>query len=66
MADKTIAARLCPGGRLRMERLLRVLASGRVDPTPMTTDTFPFDDMGRAFEVSDKKLDNVIKPLITF
>ena len=66
MADKTITTGLCPGGRLRMERLLRVLESGRVDPTLMTTHTFKFDDMERAFEVSDKKLDGVIKPLITF
>jgi len=66
MADKTIATGLCPGGRLRMERLLRVLEGHRVDPTLMTTHTFAFDDMERAFEVSDKKLDDVIKPLITF
>jgi threonine dehydrogenase-like Zn-dependent dehydrogenase len=66
MADKTIATGLCPGGRLRMERLLRVLDSNRVDPTHMTTHTFGFDEMERAFEVSDKKLDDVIKPLITF
>jgi threonine dehydrogenase-like Zn-dependent dehydrogenase len=66
MADKTIATGLCPGGRLRMERLLRVLESGRLDPTLMTTHTFAFDDMERAFEISDKKLDNVVKPLITF
>ena len=66
MADKTIATGLCPGGRLRMERLLRVLESGRVDPTHMTTHRFSFDDMERAFEVSDQKLDGVIKPLITF
>jgi hypothetical protein len=32
----------------------------------MTTHTFGFDDMERAFEVSDQKLDDVIKPLITF
>jgi threonine dehydrogenase-like Zn-dependent dehydrogenase len=66
MADKTIRTGLCPGGRLRMERLLRVLQGGRVDPTQMTTHTFSFDEMERAFEVSDKKLDDVIKPLITF
>jgi isopropanol dehydrogenase (NADP+) len=34
MADKTIATGLCPGGRLRMEQLLRVLEGKRVDPTP--------------------------------
>jgi threonine dehydrogenase-like Zn-dependent dehydrogenase len=66
MADKTIATGLCPGGRLRMERLLRMLASNRVNPSHMTTHTFPFDDMERAFEVSDKKLDDVVKVLITF
>ena len=72
MADMTIATGLCPGGRLRMERMerllrvLRVLESGHLDPTLMTTHTFAFDDMEQAFEVSDKKLDGVIKPLITF
>ncbi|HKR68724.1 MAG TPA: NAD(P)-dependent alcohol dehydrogenase [Streptosporangiaceae bacterium] len=66
MADKTIATGLCPGGRLRMQRLLRVLETKRVDPTLMTTHTFDFDDMERAFEVSDQKLDDVIKPLIRF
>ncbi len=66
MADKTIATGLCPGGRLRMSRLLRVLEGKRVDPTLMTTHTFKFGEMERAFEVSGKKLGNVIKPLIVF
>jgi threonine dehydrogenase-like Zn-dependent dehydrogenase len=66
MADKTIATGLCPGGRLRMERLLRVLETKRVDPTLMTTHTYKFDEMERAFEVSDKKLEDVVKPLIVF
>ncbi|WP_433432579.1 NAD(P)-dependent alcohol dehydrogenase [Nonomuraea sp. CA-141351] len=66
MADKTITTGLCPGGRLRMERLLRILATKRVDPTHMTTHTFRFDEMERAFEISDKKLEDVVKVLITF
>ena len=66
MGGKTIETGLCPGGRLRMERLLRVLEAKRVDPTAMTTHTFEFDDMGQAFEVADKKLDDVIKALIVF
>ena len=65
MADKTIATGLCPGGRLRMDRLLRVLETKRVD-TLMTTHTFPFDQMERAFEVADKKLEDVVKVLIRF
>ncbi len=66
MAEKTITTGLCPGGRLRMERLLRVLEMKRVDPTLMTTHTFPFDEMEKAFEIMDKKLDGVLKPLIVF
>jgi threonine dehydrogenase-like Zn-dependent dehydrogenase len=66
MADKTIATGLCPGGRLRMDRLLRVLEGRRVDPTLMTTHTFGFDEMERAFEVADKKLDDVVKVLVRF
>ncbi|MEV4800287.1 NAD(P)-dependent alcohol dehydrogenase [Nonomuraea sp. NPDC049421] len=66
MADKTITTGLCPGGRLRMERLLRILEGKRLDPTQMTTHTFRFEEMERAFEVADKKLDDVVKVLITF
>jgi isopropanol dehydrogenase (NADP+) len=66
MAEKTITTGLCPGGRLRMERLLRIIEGKRVDPTLMTTHTFAFDDMERAFEVMDQKLDGVLKPLIVF
>ncbi len=66
MAEKTITTGLCPGGRLRMQRLLRILEMKRVDPTLMTTHTFPFNEMERAFEVMDKKLDGVLKPLIVF
>jgi threonine dehydrogenase-like Zn-dependent dehydrogenase len=66
MAGKTIATGLCPGGRLRMERLLRVLESKRLDPTLMTTHTYRFGEMERAFEVMDQKLDDVVKPLIMF
>ena len=64
MAGKTIATGLCPGGRLRMDRLLRVLEMNRVDRTLMTTHMFRFDEMERAFEVADRKLDNVVKVLM--
>nr|BBH92191.1 NAD(P)-dependent alcohol dehydrogenase [Thermogemmatispora argillosa] len=66
MAEKTITTGLCPGGRLRLERLLRLLQQKRVDPTPLTTHTFPFEEMERAFEMMDQKLDGIIKPLIVF
>jgi threonine dehydrogenase-like Zn-dependent dehydrogenase len=66
MNDKTIRTGLCPGGRERMGRLLRFLATGRVDPSPMTTHEFPFSDIEAAFGLMDRKEDGIIKPLIRF
>ena len=66
MAEKTIRTGLCPGGRLRMERMLQLIRSGRIDPTRMTTHTFGFDQLEQAFTTMDRKLDGIIKPLITF
>jgi len=66
MNDKAIHTGLCPGGSERMSRLMRLLESGRIDPTPMTTHTFSFDDIGPAFELMTNKGDGIIKPLITF
>ena len=66
MAEKTIRTGLCPGGRLRMERLLRLLQGGRVDPTRLTTHTVRFEDLGKAFDMMEHKRDGIIKPLILF
>jgi isopropanol dehydrogenase (NADP+) len=66
MNDKTIRTGLCPGGRERMSRLLRFLATGRVDPTPMTTHRFRFSEIETAFRMMDRKEDGMIKPLIQF
>lgn len=66
MGDKTIRTGLCPGGRERMQRLLRLLENGRVDPTPLTTHTFKFSEMEKAFQMMKNKEDGMIKPLIVF
>ena len=66
MNDKAIHTGLCPGGSERMKRLLRLLESGRIDPTPMTTHTFGFDRIGEAFSMMITKDDGIVKPLITF
>jgi threonine dehydrogenase-like Zn-dependent dehydrogenase len=66
MAEKTIRTALCPGGRLRLQRLLRLLQRGRIDPTGMTTHIFPFAQLPTAFDIMTKKADGVIKPLIVF
>ena len=66
MNDKAIHTGLCPGGSERMNRIFRLLQSHRIDPTPMTTHTFAFDDVQRAFDMMVSKADGIIKPLITF
>jgi threonine dehydrogenase-like Zn-dependent dehydrogenase len=66
MGDKTIRTGLCPGGRVRLERLLRLLEADRVDPTPMTTHEFPFEETDEAYRLMESKEDDVVKPLIDF
>ncbi len=66
MSDKTIRTALCPGGAERMQRLMRLIRTGRVDPLPMTTHRFNFADIARAFKMMQTKEDGMIKPLITF
>jgi threonine dehydrogenase-like Zn-dependent dehydrogenase len=48
-----------------MERMLQLVRNGRVDPTRMTTHTLTFDQLEQAFTMMDRKLDWIIKPLIT-
>jgi threonine dehydrogenase-like Zn-dependent dehydrogenase len=66
MAEIDVATGLCPGGRLRLERLLRLLERDRVDPTKMTTHEFGFEDIDEAFRLMETKEDGIIKPLVEF
>lgn len=66
LGDKTIRTGLCPGGRERMARLIRLLEVGRVDPRPLTTHRFAFDQVDQAFRLMETKEDGIIKPLISF
>ena len=66
MSDKTIRTGLCPGGAERMKRLMRLIVSGRVDPSPMTTHRFAFGDIEKAFLLMKTKEGGIFKPLITF
>ncbi|MCU4800894.1 NAD(P)-dependent alcohol dehydrogenase [Halobacteria archaeon HArc-gm2] len=66
MAEKDIVTDLCPGGRLRISRMLRLIETDRVDPTKMTTHEFDFEEIETAFDMMDTKEDGMIKPLIHF
>jgi threonine dehydrogenase-like Zn-dependent dehydrogenase len=49
-----------------MHRIFRLMQTGKVDPTPMTTHEFGFDEIERAFAMMQNKEDGIIKPLIHF
>ncbi len=66
MSDKVIRTGLCPGGNVRMSRLLGLIEYGRVDPSPLTTHTFDFDDVDKAVRMMETKEDGIMKPLIRF
>jgi threonine dehydrogenase-like Zn-dependent dehydrogenase len=59
--DINILTTSCHGGKERLRRLLLSLKSKRMDMTPLITHRFRFDDIGKAYEVFDKKLENVLK-----
>lgn len=66
MSDITIRTALCPGGGERMKRLFRLIEAQRVDPTLMTTHTFKFGEIEKAFHMMETKENGIIKPLIDF
>ena len=66
MGDKTIMTGLCPGDAERMKRLMRLLETGRVDPTPVKTHRFQFAEIEKAFHMMQTKEDGMLKPLNLF
>ncbi len=64
LGDHTIVTTLCPGGKERMDRLMRVVESGRFDPTPLITHRFSLDEIGEAYRIFSNRLDGVLKVAI--
>lgn len=65
LGDHTIRTSLCPGGKERMRRLMEVVASGRVDTTPLVTHRFALDDIEAAYDLFANQRDGVLKVAIT-
>lgn len=62
--DKRILTTLCPGGRERMRRLMALVASGRVDLTPLITHRFALDDIHEALDLVASHRDDVLKVVL--
>lgn len=65
LGDYRIVTTLCPGGKERMRRLMAVVASGRVDVSPLVTHRFRLDDIEAAYELFANQRDGVMKVAIT-
>ena len=61
LADQRIVTTLCPGGKERMRRLLSLVATGRIDLTPLVTHSFSLDDISDAYELFSRQGDGVLK-----
>ena len=64
LGDYTIVTTLCPGGKERMERLMRMVETGRFDPTPLITHRFTLDEIAEAYDFFSNRRDGVLKVAI--
>jgi alcohol dehydrogenase (NADP+) len=65
MAERNIMTGLCPGGRVRMERLAEVVMHGRMDPSLMATHIFRgFDQLEKALLLMKETSRDLIKPVV--
>lgn len=65
MANKTIRGGFCPGGALRIQKMLNMVKYHSVDTTKLITHRFHgFDNIEAAFNMMDQKPRDLIKPVI--
>ena len=65
LGDHTIVTTLCPGGKERMRRLMDVIASNRLDTSPLVTHRFSLDRIEQAYDLFANQRDGVLKVAIT-
>ena len=64
LLDQTVVATLCPGGKERMSRLMRLVSTHRIDLTPLFTHGFPLEKISEAYELFSSHKDGVLKVAI--
>lgn len=64
LADQTIVTTLCPGGKERMHRLMRLVETRRINLRPLLTHTFTLDHILEAYDLFQARKDGVLKVAI--
>jgi len=65
MSDITIRGGFCPGGALRMKKMLNLIKNGRIAPEKLLNYKFEgFDKIKDAFILMDEKPKDLIKPVV--
>lgn len=64
LSDQTIVTTLCPGGKERMARLIRLVQSRRMNLVPLLTHTFTLDRIAEAYDLFGERKDEVLKVAI--
>jgi len=59
--DQTIVTTLCPGGKERMTRLMRLMGAHRIDLSRLITHLFALDEIAEAYELFESHRNGVLK-----
>jgi len=64
LGDQTIVTTLCPGGKERMHRLVRLVETHRINLQPLLTHTFQLDNIVEAYRLFESRQSGVLKVAI--
>jgi len=61
LGDQTIVTTLCPGGKERMQRLMRLVQAHRIDLTPLLNRFYPLSKIKEAYKLFESHERGVLK-----
>lgn len=64
LGDQTIVTTLCPGGKGRMNRLMQLARTNRINLRPLLTHTFSLDEIAKAYQLFESRHEGVLKVAI--
>lgn len=64
LGDQIIVTTLCPGGKERMQRLMRLVQTHRINLRPLLTHTFDLENIADAYKLFESRTDGVLKVAI--